>query len=154
MGKKALKQAQKLGYIELPRVTLYGRPKHVKETFSGFKSDITSIIRDHLTFQDPQLVHSGSGGSRNHSDYFLSEQLKLFIQVTEKMAGMGVYRAINHVIMMEFYTENEKIIREIASLINKNWEDGILANMDWKKIKKKFKVDADECIAEWNKWLQ
>ncbi len=154
MGSKALKQAKTLGYLKLPLVILYGRPNHVKETLGGFKSDITSIIRDYLFLKDPQVLLGGSGGVRNHSEYFLSEALKLFVQVTEKMAGMGIYQATNHVIKMEFYTENTKIIREITDLINKNWENGILANLIWKKIEKKFGVKEADCVAEWNKWLQ
>ncbi|MHA1279116.1 MAG: hypothetical protein ACTSQI_21115 [Candidatus Helarchaeota archaeon] len=154
MGKKVLKLAKQLGLLGLPLYVLYGRAKKIRMTFSKYVPDVADAIRDFLTLKDENLIQGRSGGGRNNSFYYLSEALQLFVQVVDKASGFVVVNPSNHAIQFNIYTKDEELVRGIAQTINQIWEDGILAHMEWKKIEKKFKVNAEDGIAQWNKWLQ
>ncbi|MHA1649668.1 MAG: hypothetical protein ACTSYB_05705 [Candidatus Helarchaeota archaeon] len=155
MGKKVRKQAQKLGFTNLPVTELYARARKIKTTFSKYVPDVARVIYDYIMLQDPSMLHDRSGGGRNNSYYYLSEKLQLYVEVFDKAAGFVVANPSNHAIQIKIYTKDEDLVRTIANAVNSIYvdADGMLAHMDWRKIEKKFKVKRDDCIATWKKFL-
>ena len=153
MGSKVQKQAIQLGLNKQRLTALYGRPRKFRMTFSKYVPDVADTIRDYITLRDPSLIQDKSGGGRNNSYYYLSQQAQIYVELFDKTAGFAVVDPSNHALQINIYCNDEELIRGIAQAINNLYEDGILAHIEWKKIEGKYKIKADDCIAEWNKWL-
>ena len=152
MGKKVRKEAEALGLKKLRHTVLYTRPRGIRATFSKHVVDAADAIRDYIAMNDSTLVWDRSGGGRSNSFYYLSAALNLYVEVIDKAA----FKLANRIIQINIYTENEEHIRGVANAANSIWAgtDGLFANINWKNVEKKFKVTKEDCIAEWNKWLQ
>ncbi|MHA1265238.1 MAG: hypothetical protein ACTSRS_08410 [Candidatus Helarchaeota archaeon] len=155
MGKKVRKQAEASGLKNQKHTILYARARKFRTTFSKYVPDCADAIRDYLTLQDSTLLQGKSGGGRNSTYYYLAPQIHVYVELLDKTSGFAVVNPSNHAIQINIWTDNEDYVRGIANAVNSCWADadGILAHMDWKKIEKKYKVNRDDCIAEWKKWL-
>jgi len=171
MGSKLQRQAAVLGLTKLRLTTLYAQPMSFRMTMAKYVPDIADIIRDYINFQDPSFIQDRSGGGLNNSYYYLSQKAEIYVEILDKNIvsfGRGYqYRNwdqywirrhsnqyLPRAIQISIYCDDDNRIREIAQAIA-HGEDRIrfLARIDWKKIEQKFKVRADDCIAEWKKWL-
>jgi hypothetical protein len=95
---------------------------------------------------------AGSGSGRKIRFCVLSPQAGVFIEVDDQIAGM-IDIPENHVYKMDIYAENVDSVKQVVKLINEQWEDGIIPNLDFGKIEKKFKVSAEEVTNGWNQFL-
>ncbi|MBN1802349.1 MAG: hypothetical protein JW891_12635 [Candidatus Lokiarchaeota archaeon] len=153
MGKKCKKEAEKLGILNLPKYTFYGRPKGLKMKFSKYKPKFANEIRNWLLTFDPATTESESGGGRNNTFMMLAPQAGIYIEIADKMAGYAVPNPGNHVFEMNIHTDKMDVVKEIVKIVNSRWEDGIVPHLDVKKIEKKFKVNGTEVINAWNQFL-
>jgi len=154
MGSIVVKVAKQLGLNKLRLTTLYARPRRIHQTFGGISTpDIIVSIRDYIHFQDSSFLQGRSGGGRNRTYYFLSQAKQIYMEVIDKASGFFIVDPSNHAFQVNIYCNEEQYIKEIAQILNNLFNNGILVHMDWKKIEGKYKVKADDCIAEWNKWL-
>ena len=94
----------------------------------------------------------GTGSGRKITFYVLSPQAGIFIELYDQIAGMIDIPA-NHIYKMDIYTQNVDLVRQIVKLVNEQWEDGIIAQLDFGKIEKKFKVSAEEVTNGWKQFL-
>ena len=101
----------------------------------------------------------GSGSGRKITFYVLSPQAGIFIEVDDQIAGM-IDIPENHVYKMDIYTQNGDIytqngdlVKQLVQIVNEQWDDGILAHLDFGKIEKKFKVSAEEVTKVWSQYL-
>ncbi len=154
-GKRIIKQANELGFLELPLTVLYGRPRKIKQTFSKIIPDYVAILRDWMTWKDPECLMKVDRGGRKRRDIFLSVKEKIYIENFGKVSGFGGYDTDNHVFQISFWTENDEVIREFVKSINEKFADvgGILDHIRWDKIKKQYKVEKEDCLPAWNKYL-
>ena len=95
---------------------------------------------------------AGSGSGRKITFYVLSPQAGIFIEVDDQIAGMMDIPE-NHIYKMDIYTQNVDLVKQCVKIINEQWEDGIIPQLDLGKIEKKFKVSAEEVINGWNQYL-
>ncbi|TFG00163.1 MAG: zinc-ribbon domain-containing protein [Promethearchaeota archaeon] len=58
-------------------------------------------------------------------------------------------QAKSHVLKITIYTDDEEKRNKIAQIINDIFYDGMLANIDWNKIEKKYNVRREDCIKTW-----
>jgi hypothetical protein len=164
MGKKKskmiIKEAETLGFKNFPKYTFFGQRKGgalFKTDTKGhiFKHNVPRfIIRmvDWLESIDSSTQGSESGGARNITFYILSPQVGIYLEVNDSIAG-ALDIPGNHVYKMDIYTQSEVLVKQIVKDINDQWEEGILAHLDLKKIEKKFKVSPDDVTNAWNKFL-
>ncbi len=153
MGSKVQKQAIQLGLTQLRLTTLYAHARTSRLTYSKSVPDTADIIRDIIKFQDPNFVQDRTGSVKDEVYYYLSQQAQIYVEVFHKVDGFNFRTPTNHLNKANIYCNNEEMIRAIAHAINNVFEDGMLAHMDWPKFEKKYKVQAEDCIAEWKKWL-
>ena len=154
-GKKIIRQAEEMGFKELPLTVFYGRPRKVKMTFSKNIPDYVAIIRDWFTGKDPETLFKVDRGGRTRRDIFLSTKEKIYVENLGKMSGFAGMDPENHLFEVSFWTENDEIIREFVKSIDQRFSDvgGILQHINWEKIRKKYKVDKEDCLLTWNKYL-
>ena len=155
MGSQVQKQAALLGLTKLRLTTLYAQPRSFRPTFKRRFPDLADIIRDYINFRDPSFIQDNSG-LKNTSFYFLSQKTEIYVEIFNKnteIFGRGELPQDN-VDKINIYCGNEEDIRGIAQAVTRG-ENRVkfLAHLDWIKIKGKFKVNKDDCIAEWKKWL-
>ena len=153
MVKQIEKDAMQLGLTKLPKYTFYGRPKEIKMKFSKYKPDTAYVVEDWMTSVDPSCAMKESAGARSSKFYYMSTQLGVYVEVYNKMAGVTAFNPDNYVSQIDIYTNNEDHVRAIAKGFNSLWDDGIVANIDYKKIEKKFKVKEEDVINQWNAFL-
>jgi hypothetical protein len=178
MGKKAKKQANKLGFRELPLTVLYAQPKsivekHTKldtavniisgvaELFGGSGAsagthipDIADVIQDYcLKILKESEFRFDVSGSRSKECYLLAKNSQLYVEIVDKMKGIWQTRASNHLTQINIYSENKQHAKDIANLINKIHKEGVIENTNWEEIEKKFNVSKKECIYTWEELL-
>jgi len=159
-SKKIIKEAEVLGFKNLQKFTFFGQRKGgaiikketKKHTFRHNMPRFIIKLIEWLESIDPSIQESDAGGGRNVTFYLLSPQAGVYIEVYDKIAGaFDIPR--NHVYKMDIYGKNEDLIRQIVKIVNDQWEDGIIAHLDMKKIEKKFKVSSNDVINSWNQFL-
>jgi len=153
MVHKIRKQANNLGLTKLRMTLLYARPKKVRLIFSKHKPDVADVIQDYMKLIDPSFVESSSGGARHSTYYCLAPQEKFYVEIVDKAAGFIVANSANHALQINIFSDNDEYIRGIANTVNQQWEDGILPNMVWEKIEKKYKIKREDAISTWNRFL-
>jgi len=155
MGKKLRKQAEKLGIIILPKTVLYARAKNIKqkqELLTLYIPDTVDAIRDYLLWNNPNLLKDRDG-TKNVTHFYLASDLNLYIEIFDKPSFWTIMNPAKHAIQITIYTDNETFISGIANAVNQLWEDGILPHMDWDWIEKQFKINREDCIIAWKKFL-
>ena len=145
-------QAEEVGLTDLRLTVLYARPNVLKKSFMVTLSTVGNVIGDYITFMDPSCLQGRSGGPRNNTFYCLAPHTKIYVEVQSKVAGY-VGNPKNHVSEIRIYCEIDRYIRGIAYEVNRQFPNGLLANMNWKALMKKFVVGRGSCLAEWVKWL-
>ena len=164
MGKKKskqiIKEAESLGFKTLQKYTFFGqrgggsliktdtKGHTFKHNYPGF---IIRIIK-WLESIDSSTQESETGGARNITFYILSPQAGVYLEVDDRIAG-ALDIPHNHVYKMDIYSQKDDLVKQIVKNINDQWEEGILAHLDLKKIEKKFKVSPDDVTNAWNKFL-
>jgi len=148
MGNPIRAQAEELGLTNLPQTVLYGQPSSVRQTFSRCVPNIDRAIQDYISSVDPSFVKGRTGGVKAHTYSIFSPKERIYIEDTDFYVGWA-HQAKNHVLKITIYTDSDEKRRKIAQVINNVFFNGMLANIDWKKIEKKFKVKREECIAMW-----
>ena len=154
-GKRIMKEAAQLGMKNLPLTVLYGRPRKFRVTFSKNIPDYADILRELLTLRDSECRLKIHRGGRKRIDIFLSTKENIYIETLGMVSGLGLFDTANLVFKISFWTENEDFIREFARLMNEQFQDvgGILPNIIWEKIEKRYKVTKEECLPTWEKFL-
>jgi hypothetical protein len=152
MGKKRLKQAEELGFLEFPLTVLYGRAKKMRMGASN-TPDYHAIFKDFMKVRDPDYLHGDSGGPARNSYYYLSEKLQAFIHVFSRRSGFSGWNAANFPSEIKIYTHDMEFVRGVAVHLNSVWSDGIMPHMQWDKLKSKFGVSKEDVIAEWSNWI-
>ena len=154
MSWEAKSEAKKLGLKDLPKYTFYARPKKSKVMFSKFKPDIAYLVEDWMNNLDSTTTASESAlGARSSGYYYLAPQINVYVEIVDHISGYFAYSEDNHVNKIDIYTDNQEYVKEIVKGINDIWDDGILSNLNIKKIEKKFKVKGEEIINAWNSFL-
>ena len=164
MGKKKAKEIQKkaetLGLMNLQKNTFFGQRKGgaiLKTETKGhtFRHNVPNFVIEIINWlvnSDPSTQETDAGGGRNVTFYIISPQSGIYIEVDDRIAGsLDIPR--NHVYRMDIYGQNEDSVRQIIKMVNDQWKDGIIANLDLKKIEKKFKISSDDIINAWNQFL-
>ncbi len=153
MGKGLQNEAKQLGLTNQPKYTFFGRPRKLKMKFSKYKPDLAYTVENWMKQIDPTTKVDESGGGRNNTFYFMSPQIKVYVEIADKMAGMIVPNPGNHAIQIDIYTNNEDFVRTIVKNISALWEDGIVPHLDIGKLEKKYKVKGEDIINAWNAFL-
>lgn len=153
MGKRLQNKAEQFGLTTLPKYTFFGRPNKMKMKFSKYKPDFAYEVERWITTEDPSTMMDESGGGRNNTFYYLAPQIRVYVVITDKMAGAVVHNPGNHTIQLDIYTNNEEYVRTIVSRINGIWDDGIVPHLDLKKLEKKYKIRSEDIVNAWNTFL-
>ncbi|MFO7796339.1 MAG: zinc ribbon domain-containing protein [Promethearchaeati archaeon] len=153
MGRNAKKEAQKLGFHNLPLTILYSRPKEMKMMFNKYKPDTAKHIGNYMKTIDPSFIETNSGGPRSNTFYLLAEQAKLYVELENKMAAYNIHHAENHVERIKIYSDNPEHAKEIAKTLNQLWEGGILPYLEPEHFEEVFKVGREELKSRWDELL-
>lgn len=146
---KYRKNAEKLGLTELPKVVLYARPRKIRQTASKIVPRCNRVIKEYIKQLDPSLIEG-----RSRSTYYcIAPQINLYVEIYDKVFTM-IYNPGEHCLKVSIFSDNSGYIREVAKILNQQWEDGILAHMDWPKIEKVYNVNREDCITIWNEILK
>ncbi|MFX1296705.1 MAG: hypothetical protein ACFFD2_17845 [Promethearchaeota archaeon] len=172
MGKKEIQnKAEELGLTRLPLTVLYSQPKKIfnkdpmsdnflrfisTQSFSKLIPDTVFNILRHLNenINDPSFIFNSFEGARTKKYFYLAPKSNLYVELICKVSGYIIFRTSNHVVQIKIYSDNEEYKRAIANVVNDAFKNGVLANINWKKIEKKFKVKKEDCIATWKALLE
>ena len=117
--------------------------------FDTFVPNTANEIRVHLTSLDRTTKFGISRPDRKKSFYYLAPELKVFVEVESRITGFTAFIAKNHINRINIYCDNEEYIKGIAHAVSDLFIGGIVNDMNWEKIEKKFKVSREECISAW-----
>ncbi len=154
MGNTIYQEAEALGLIKQKLTVLYAQPRKYRRTASKFIPDVGDVIRDYITLINPALEQGKTGGARNFTFQYLSIVANLFVEVVDKTVSMNAAKPSNRVLQINIYSDNEEYIKGIAKAIDQVFENGMIANIDWKKLEKAFQIKKEDCIAAWNALLK
>jgi len=150
IGKKVRKQASKLGLSQLPKTILYAQPKKKRRTYKRIVSDVEDGIRDYVQLLDHSFAQDRSGNERNSVSYYIAPNANLYVEVVNITKGFAGINPANRVLQISIFTDEYEQVHRIANIIDQIWDNGILANINWEKVEKVYKVKRDECITAWN----
>ncbi|TFG00164.1 MAG: zinc-ribbon domain-containing protein [Promethearchaeota archaeon] len=148
MGNPIRAQAEKLGLTVLPKTVLYAQPSGVRQTLVRCTPNIDRTVQNYIKQLDPSFIKGRSGGVASHTYSIISPKERIYLEDTVVFAGVA-RRAENHVLKITIYTDDEEKRNKIAQVINDIFYDGMLANIDWNKIEKKYNVRREDCIKTW-----
>jgi hypothetical protein len=157
MGKKLRKQAKKLGFLDYPKTVLYSGSS---ELVAGFKwGSMTSIpiwaghLENFINNLDPSSKNDISKPDRNKILFFLAPNLHIYIEIDAKISGFLDIKK-NHVQQINIFSRDNKYVNEIAQIINRSYNEGILNEVDWQKVANKFNINQDSEIQVWENLLK
>ena len=157
MGKKLRKEAQKLGFLNYPKTVLYGGTSDLTIGFAW--REITSIpiwtrfIEGYLKNLDPATKLDISKPGRNKFIFILAPKLHLYIEIDAKTVGFLDIKK-NHVQQINIYSRDNKYVNEIVYVINNCYKSGILNEIIWEKVGKKFNINQEREIQMWKDILE
>jgi len=153
MGKKKriLKLAYGLGLSQLKPIILYAQPKEISH-FGSSEPQLIYTIKDYLHSLDPSLMFTRAGFTV-HTFYYLAPSPQIYVELVNKLDGMNESKISNHVIQMNIYSNNIQHVQTIIKIVNNVWENGMLENINWKKMKNKFHVNKEMITESWEKAL-
>jgi len=147
------KQAEKLGITNLTCTILYAQPSSVRQTATRRVPNIDKALQNYISLIDPTFVKGRTGGVKAHTYSIVAPNAKIYVEDTDHYVGWAT-KPNNHVLKIIIYTDTEEKRRKIAQIIDSVHPNGMLANIDWNKIKKIYKkINKEECIAAWKKLL-
>lgn len=163
MGGEVRKQAEELRLTNLHLTTLYGQhPFYVtvrrkaigaliNPIFAKNVPNVVLAIHDYiaLNFEESNVFTDTTGGMRNKTYYILAPQVPFYAEIADKTQGMGDLKIENRVLEFKIFCDSEDHVRKIANVVNETVGVGIVDFTDWEKIEKKYKVNKEECIANW-----
>lgn len=158
MGKKLRKEAKNLGFLKYPKTTIYGGAAElilVRE-WGTFTTSVPIWAIDLGVFLenlDPDLKLGISKPDRNKIIFLLAPNIHVYIEIDAKTAGFLDSRK-NHVQQINIYSRDKKFISEIARVINSSYKGGILKEIIWEKIEKKFSINQEQEIQIWKDILE
>lgn len=156
MGKKLRKKAQKLGFMNYPKTILYGGASELALAGAwGFTTSVpvwSLFLLEFLRQLDAVTETAISKPDRNKIIFFLSPNIHLYIEVNAKTAGFLDSKS-NHVQQINIYDRDNICVNQIAHLINDCYKTGILNEIIWEKIEKKFDIDRELEIQMWQEIL-
>lgn len=159
MTKSLRRRAEKLNLLNLPKPILYasaGRARTngaVLKIYRTFVPDTAIVIRKYLESLYWDTEMGISRASRNKEIFILASEINVFVEINCRMSGMNVRKGSNHMLKINIYSDKKEYIKGIANAINSHFADGILANINWDKMEKVFKIDRERSIASWNTLL-
>ncbi|MFX0021378.1 MAG: hypothetical protein ACFE9S_03570 [Candidatus Hermodarchaeota archaeon] len=154
MGKEAQSQAKKLGMMSKPQYTFYYSPRKVKAKFSKIKPDVAYLIEDWIKQVDASaIVSEAATGGRSAKFYYFAPQANVYVEILDKISGYVAYSTDNHVNKIDIYTDNQDYVKAIVQGINNIWEDGLINNLRYKKLRSKFKVSEEDIANAWKSFL-
>lgn len=157
MGKKLRKEAQKLGFLNFPKTILYGGASKLIMGFSwGYSTSVpvwTLLLEGFLENLDPDTKKGISKPDRNKLIFLLAPNLHVYIEINAKTAGFMDTRK-NHVQQINIFSRDNKYVNEIAHVINSCYKSGILSEIIWEKVGKKFHINQDQEIQMWEDILE
>lgn len=158
MGKKLRKEAKNLGFLNYPKTTIYGGAGALK-LVRGWGIYTTSVpiwalnIGGFLKNLDPDTKIGISKPDRNKLIFFLAPNLHVYIEIDAKTAGFLDTRK-NHVQQINIFSRDNKYVNEIAHVINDSHKSGILNEIIWEKVGKKFNINQEQEIQMWKDILE
>ncbi|MFW9818931.1 MAG: hypothetical protein ACFFE5_04925 [Candidatus Thorarchaeota archaeon] len=154
MGREAQSRAKKLGMMSKPQYTFYYSPRKVKAKFSKIKPDVAYLIEDWIKQVDPSsIISESTTGGRSAKFFYLAPQINVYIEILDKISGYLAYSTDNHVNKIDIYTDNQDYVKAIVQGINNIWEDGLINNLRYKKLRSKFKVREEDIANAWKSFL-
>ena len=154
MGKEAQSQAKKLGMMSKPHYTFYYSPRKVKAKFSKIKPDVAYLIEDWIRQIDASsIVSESTSGGRSARFFYFAPQANVYVEILDKISGYLAYSTDNHVNKIDIYTDNQDYVKAIVQGINNIWEDGLINNLRYKKLRSKFKVSEEDIANAWKSFL-
>ncbi len=154
MGKRTQKEAMQLGLTNLPKYTFYAQPRKIKVKLSKIKPDSAYLLENWMKSVDPSAKMDENAKYGYKSEYYyMAPEKNIYVEIAMNLAKGFVYNEDSHVYKIDIYTNNEEHVRAIAKDINAIWDDGILNHLDFKKLKKKYKVEKEDVINQWNAFL-
>jgi len=117
------------------------------------KPDFAYTVENWMKSLDPTTIMSESvTGVRSAGFYYLAPQLNVYVEIVDKMKGAYVYSEDNHVCKIDIHTNNEDYVKGLIKSFNDQWDNGIVANLNLKKLEQKFKVRGEDIVNAWNSW--
>ena len=153
MGKNVQKMAKQLGLLSQPKYIIYVQPKKIRGKFSRVRPDISYIVEDWLGRMDSTSVYSESTTGRAYRFYHLAPEIKLYIEIYDKLSGGVAWTETTHALQLEMYTTNEDYVRAFMKSLNTIWDDGMVPHLNIEKLKKSFKVKEEDILKAWNTYL-
>ncbi len=154
MGKEAQSRAKKSGMMSKPQYTFYYSPRKVKAKFSKIKPDVAYLMEDWIKQVDSSAIISESTtGGRSAKFFYFAPQANIYIEILDKISGYLAYSTDNHVNKIDIFTENQDYVKAIVQGINNIWEDGLINNLRYKKLRSKFKVNEEDIANAWKAFL-
>jgi hypothetical protein len=112
----------------------------------------TYVLLGFLGENDAATETAISKPDRNKLIFFLSPNIHLYIEVNAKTAGF-LDSKNNHVQQVNIYDRDSKFVNQIAHIINDSYKTGILNEIIWEKIEKKFDINREHEIQMWQEIL-
>ena len=157
MGKKLRKKAKNLGFQNYPKTILYGGASELINAGAwGFTTSVpiwTAYVLEFLRGLDTDTETAISKPDRNKIIFFLSPNIHVYIEVDAKTAGFMDIKK-NHVQQINIFSRDNKYVNKIAHIINNCYKGGILDEIIWEKIGKKFQINQEEEIIMWKDILE
>ncbi len=157
MGKKLRKEAKNLGFLNYPKTVLYGGAGEL--TIGSAWGYTTSIpiwapfLEGFLKNLDPDTKIGISKPDRNKLIFFLAPNLHVYIEIDAKTAGFLDIKK-NHVQQINIFSRDNNYVNEIAHVINNCHKSGILDEIIWEKVGKKFNINQEQEIQMWKDILE
>ena len=153
MGKKVQKMANQLGLLNQPKYTFYVQPRKIKGKFSRVRPDVSYIIEDWMGNIDSTAAYSETTTGRTYRFYHIAPELKVFVDILDKISGGLAWIETSHSTQIDIYTTNEDYVRALVKILNGIWDDGMVPHLNIEKLEKKFNVKGDDIIKVWNSFL-
>ncbi|MBD3197981.1 MAG: hypothetical protein GF317_23225 [Candidatus Lokiarchaeota archaeon] len=152
MGNPIRQKAKELGFLNFTKTTLYAQPSSVRQTFSRCVPNIDKELENYISRLDKSFMKGRTGGVKAHTYSIIAPKENIYIEDTDHYVGWA-HNEKNHVLKIDIYSDSNEKVSKIAKIINKSFPNGIVPNIRWNKIKKKYNINEKECIATWNHLL-
>jgi hypothetical protein len=151
---KIKEQAQTLGLTDLPRKTLYARPRIATIRKALYYPEPAEVVEHYMQYSlgVESFLHARQG-RKTREYYYLSPEASLYVEVFDKIAGFQPAKDENHINQLNIYSKAPEHVQKIANFTNEIFPLGLLSSIVWEKIEKKFEVSREKCIADWEKLL-
>ena len=153
---KIRKQAFRLGMMDLPLTILYARPYVATWRKMTYHPEPKEVIEHYIKYilKIPNYIHESKARiGRTRRWGYLIPEISLYIEITDEVVGFKADNDENHVLQLLIHSEKEEHVQKIANLINSIYPKGVIKDMNWEKVEKKFEIFKEDCIKVWEELL-